>query len=147
MILQIVGIVGAVFLGLASGAVVSGAVFAFIAAIGVVPRMAKRTATEESIIIYEEAIIWGGIFGATTIVFDWRLTALQAGAIPLGLFAGIFFGVLVMSLAETLDVLPILSKRLAMKDGVFWLIVAIAFGKAAGSLLYFIISGFNSPGN
>ena len=144
MILQTVG---AVFLGLASGAVISGAVFAFIAAIGVVPRMAKRTATEESIIIYEEAIIWGGIFGATTIIFDWHLPALQAVAVPLGLFAGIFFGVLAMSLAETLDVLPILSKRLAIKDGIFWFIAATAIGKAAGSLLYFIVSGFNSPGN
>ena len=136
----------AVFIGLASGMVVSGAVFAFIAAIGVVPRMAMRTSTNECVILYEEAIIWGGIFGATTLVFDWRLHSPGFVVAALGLVAGVFFGVLAMSLAEVLDVLPILSKRLAIKGGLFWLVTAIALGKAAGSLLYFIISGFHTNG-
>jgi len=144
---MIVSSVLAVFLGLASGAVVAGAVFAFIAAIGVVPRMAKRTSTQERIIIYEEAIIWGGIFGATTIVFDYRLAVMPAVVAILSLFAGIFFGVLAMSLAEVLDVLPILAKRVAVKKGILCFVLAIALGKAAGSLLYFIVSGFHTPGN
>ena len=135
------------FIGLASGAVVSGAVFAFIAAIGVVPRMAKRTATEESIIIYEEAIIWGGILGATTLIFDYNLPAAPIIIIVLSLLAGMFFGVLAMSLAEVLDVLPILASRIAVKEGIFYFVLAIALGKAAGSLLYFIVSGFHTPGN
>ncbi|MCL2350609.1 MAG: stage V sporulation protein AB [Defluviitaleaceae bacterium] len=130
------------FLGLASGMVVSGAVFAFIAAIGVVPRMAKRTNTPECVVIYEEAIIWGGIFGASTLLFDWRLPGAPVLPGVFGLLAGVFIGVLAMSLAETLDVLPTLAKRLAIKDGVFWFVLAIAGGKMAGSLLYFIVSGF-----
>jgi len=134
--------VGAVFMGLASGMVVSGAVFAFIAAIGVVPRMAKRTNTPECIVIYEEAIIWGGVFGASTLLFDWRLPGAPFVPAVMGLLAGVFIGVLAMSLAEVLDVMPILCKRLAIKGGIFWLVVAIALGKTAGSLLYFIISGF-----
>ena len=133
----------AAFMGLASGMVISGAVFAFIAAIGVVPRMAKRTSTQECIVIYEEAIIWGGIFGATTIVIDWRLHLPGIVIMALGLLVGIFFGVLAMSLAEVLDVMPILSKRLAIKEGLFWLVMATALGKGAGSLLYFIVTGFH----
>jgi len=136
----------AAFVGLASGAVVSGAVFAFIAAIGVVPRMAKRTATEGSIVIYEEAIIWGGILGATTLIFDYNLPVAPFIIIVLSLFAGVFFGVLAMSLAEVLDVLPILASRVAVKEGMFWFVLAIALGKAAGSLLYFVVSGFHTPG-
>ena len=136
----------AAFVGLASGAVVSGAVFAFIAAIGVVPRMAKRTATEESIIIYEEAIIWGGIFGATTLLFNYSLPIWPMIIIILSLFVGIFFGVLAMSLAEVLDVLPILASRIAVKEGMLWFVLAIALGKAVGSLLYFVVSGFHTPG-
>ena len=54
------------FLGLASGVAISGAVFALIAAIGVVPHMAKRTGTQRHVRIFEESIIWGGIFGAVT---------------------------------------------------------------------------------
>jgi len=136
----------AAFVGMASGAVVSGAVFAFIAAIGVVPRLAKRTATEESIVIYEEAIIWGGILGTTTLLFDYSILVMPVIIIALSLLAGVFFGVLAMSLAETLDVLPILAKRIAVKEGVQYFILAIALGKAAGSLLYFIVAGFHTPG-
>ena len=132
-----------VLIGLGSGMVVSGAVFAFIAAIGVVPRMAKRTKTPECVVIYEEAIIWGGIFGATTIVFDWRLSMPAFVIAGLGLASGMFVGVLAMSLAEILDVMPILSKRLGLKGGLFWLVLTIALGKMAGSLLYFVITGFH----
>ena len=134
-----------VLIGITSGMVVSGAVFAFIAAIGVVPRMAARTNTPECVIIYEEAIIWGGIFGATTIVFNWHLQAPAFVIAALGLAAGVFIGVLAMSLAEVLDVLPILAKRLALKGGLFCLVLAIGLGKMAGSLLYFIITGFHKP--
>jgi len=134
------------FVGLASGAVVSGAVFAFIAAIGVVPRMAKRTATPECIVIYEEAIIWGGILGATALIFNYSLPAWPLVIMTLSLLAGVFFGVLAMSLAETLDVLPILASRIAVKEGMFWFVLAIALGKAVGSLLYFVVSGFHNPG-
>ena len=136
----------AAFVGMASGAVVSGAVFAFIAAIGVVPRMAKRTATQENIIIYEEAIIWGGILGAAALVFDYSLPVAPVIIMTFSLLAGIFFGVLAMSLAEVLDVLPILASRIAVKEGMFWFVLAIALGKAAGSLLYFVVSGFHTPG-
>ena len=143
---MIFGRILAGFIGLASGTVVSGAVFAFIAAIGVVPRLAKRTATEGSIIIYEEAIIWGGILGATTLIFNYSIPAAPVIIIILSLLAGVFFGVLAMSLAEVLDVLPILASRVAVKEGMFWFVLAIALGKAVGSLLYFVVSGFHTPG-
>jgi stage V sporulation protein AB len=138
------------FLGLASGTVIAGAVFAFIAAIGVVTRMAQRSNTGEYIIVYEEAIIWGGIFGAVTMAFNVSFN-ISLPAFPvfiafLSLFIGIFFGVLAMCLAETLDVLPILGKRLSIQKGMQYLILAIALGKMSGSLLYFMVSGFYKPG-
>jgi len=140
------GHIAAIVLGIASGTAVSAAVFAFIAAIGVVPRMAKRTNTQKHVRVYEEAIIWGGIFGAATMVFNLFLPLHVVIIVVLSLCIGIFFGVLAMCLAETLDVLPILSKRAAIKNGVSYLVAAIAFGKMTGSLLYFIISGFFKPG-
>ena len=45
-----------IFLGLASGCMVAAGTFAFIAAIGIVPRMAKRTETQRFIRIYEAAM-------------------------------------------------------------------------------------------
>ena len=51
-----------------------------------------------------------------------------------GLSCGIFVGCLVMSLAETLKALPVLSRRLRLA----YLLLAIAAGKCAGSLYYFL---------
>ena len=45
-----------IFLGLASGCMVAAGTFAFIAAIGIVPRMAKRTETQRFIRIYEDNV-------------------------------------------------------------------------------------------
>ncbi len=55
-----------------------------------------------------------------------------------GLFMGIFVGCLVMSLAETLKALPTISRRIHLAVGLQYLIIAIAAGKASGSLLFFI---------
>ena len=59
-------------LGFGGGIVISGAVFAFIAIIGVVPRLAQKSHTEKYIKLYEEAIIWGGILGASCLLFPNR---------------------------------------------------------------------------
>ena len=55
-----------------------------------------------------------------------------------GLSCGIFVGCLVMSLAETLKALPVLSRRLRLAVGLPYLLLAIAAGKCAGSLYYFL---------
>ena len=135
----------AVFFGLASGAVVSGAVFAFIATIGIVPRMAALTKTARHVVIYEEAIIWGGILTVPTIIINYNLPQLPLLAIIVGLAAGVFVGVLAMSLAEVLGVIPILLRRIKVKQGLFYFVLAIALGKVVGSILYFVVSGFHTP--
>ena len=55
----------------------------------------------------------------------------------IGLSIGIFVGCLVMSLAETLQALPVISRRIHLAVGFQYLILSIALGKMAGSLLYF----------
>ena len=56
-----------------------------------------------------------------------------------GLCAGgiIAAGVYVMSLAETLQALPVISRRIHLAVGLQYLIFALAAGKMAGSLVYF----------
>ncbi|MDR2166669.1 MAG: stage V sporulation protein AB [Clostridiales bacterium] len=132
--------------GLASGMAISGAVFALIASVGVVSSMAQRTRTQRYSRVYELAIIWGGIFGSATLAFNIRFPVSDLLVSVLSLAIGVFFGVFVMSLAEELDVLPVTSKRLGVRKGVSWLILAIALGKMAGSLLYFLVSGFFTQG-
>ena len=48
-----------VIISFSSGVVIAGGVFAFIAMIGIVPRMAQKTNTEGHIVSYENSIIYG----------------------------------------------------------------------------------------
>jgi stage V sporulation protein AB len=132
----------AVMLGFGSGAVVSGAVFALIAIIGVVPRLAQKTLTKDYIWLYEEAIIFGGILGCVSGFVDFRIPAPRVVVMLVSFCIGIFYGCLAVSLAEVLDVIPILSRRTKLQSGMFFFILAIALGKLTGSLLYYVIPGF-----
>lgn len=59
--------------------------------------------------------------------------------IPIGLFAGLFIGMLAAALTEVLNVLPILVKRIGMGDRILILLMAIVFGKIIGSLFQWLI--------
>ena len=135
-----------IFIGFASGLVVAGAVFAFITIVGIVPRLAQKTYTIQHIKIYESAIIAGGILGTLGGLFtpSWQIGGWVL--IILGVATGIFYGCLAMSLAEVLDVLPIMTRRLRLERGMFYLVLAMAIGKMAGALLYFLVPGFYDPG-
>jgi len=140
-------VVTAVLIGVGTGLVVSGAVFAFITIIGVVPRMAQKTKTERYIKVFETAIICGGIFGTITGVVNLSLHIGTVSVVLLSLGNGIFFGALAMSLAEVLNVIPILTRRTRLQHGMTYFVLAIALGKLAGALIYFLVSGFFDTGN
>ena len=133
-----------IILGFGAGVVIAGAVFAFIAIIGVVPRLAQKTKTQKYIKFYEEAIIWGGIFGTSTMLIEYYLPIGSVLTIIYSLCIGIFYGALAVSLAEVLNVIPILSRRGRIKEGMMYFITAIALGKLLGSLLYYFVPGFFS---
>jgi len=140
-------IILAAAIGVGTGLVVSGAVFAFITIVGVVPRLAQKTKTERHIRIYESAIILGGIFGTLTGVVQFTLPIGTVAVIILALANGIFFGALAMSLAEVLNVIPILTRRGRLQHGMFFFVLAIALGKFIGALIYFLIPGFYDVGS
>lgn len=130
------------FYGFSSGLLVSAGVFAFIAAIGIVPRLAKRTETQRFIPLYEDIITLGGLFGTTAMFIDYRLPPVPFLAGTFALLTGIFVGVLAVALAEVLNVMPVMLRRSRITRGLPWLILAFALGKAAGSLVYFLVDGF-----
>ncbi len=131
-----------ILIGFGSGLVIAGAVFAFIAVIGIVPRLADKTGTTRYIKIYEEAIIAGGILGCVIMLADPYLPVGRVAVIIYSLLVGIFYGCLAVSLAEVLDVIPVLARRVRVRQGLKWFVAAIALGKLAGSLLYYFVPGF-----
>ena len=144
--MEILSYILAILLGVGTGLVVAGAVFAFITIVGVVPRMAQKTKTERHIKVYETAIILGGIFGTLTGLGNIRLPIGNIGVVGLSIANGIFFGALAMSLAEVLNVIPILTRRARLQHGMFYFVMAIALGKFVGALVYFLVPGFFDSG-
>ena len=131
-----------ILFGFASGVVVAAGTFAFIAAIGIVPRMAQGTKTKQYIRLYEDAILLGGLSGCIFMFGNIQMHLPIWSVSIIALLCGIFVGVLAMALAEVLNVMPILMRRAKLQKGITWFVVSFALGKLFGSLLYFFIDGF-----
>lgn len=126
--------------GLSAGGVIAAGIFAFLAIIGVFPRLIGKTGTSRHILLYETFIILGGALGNVLDLYEFPIPLGAAGTAALGIFGlavGVFVGCLAMSLAETLKALPVISRRIRLSVGLQYLIFAIALGKLSGSLLYF----------
>lgn len=130
-----------IFIGLSAGGVIAAGVFAFLVIIGVFPRLIGKTGTKRHLLLYGTVIVTGGVLGNIADLYEFPIL-LHAMAMPFlgvfGLAVGIFVGCLVMSLAETLKALPVISRRIYLAVGLQYLILAIALGKVAGSLTYFL---------
>ncbi len=124
--------------GLSAGGIVAAGIFAFLAIIGVFPRLMGKSKTKR-ILLYETVIIVGGVLGNISDIYE--IPIRFGGNLAMGVFglaSGIFVGCLVMSLAETLKSLPVISRRIHLAVGLQYLILAIALGKLGGSLVYFV---------
>lgn len=131
-----------VIFSLSSGLMVSAGVFAFIAAIGIIPRMAWRTGTRRYIRFYEDIIVLGGLWGTTAMYIEYRLPSWDWLIMAVFLLEGMFVGILAMALTEVLNVMPILMRRTRLTKGLQWLILVFALGKVVGSLIYYLVEGF-----
>ncbi len=127
------------FLGIASGFVVSAGTFAFLIVIGVVPRMIGKCNRAAETMHFENAIILGGILGNIASVFlRLRFPFGPLFLCAYGLSAGIFVGCIAVALAEILNTFPIVFRRIGLKEGLTFMMLAMAFGKMAGSFYYFL---------
>ena len=135
-------------IGISSGIMVSAGVFTVLFVVGLVPRFAGRTDTARCELFSEACLIFGAVLADVLSVFPIRRSLgsgphilLTVLLVMIGIFAGIFVGCLSIALAEVLDGIPIFARRVKLKMGVSTAVLAIALGKIAGSLIYFI-NGF-----
>lgn len=146
-------------LGASFGLIVSGGVFTVLISVGLIPRFAGKMHIAKYIFFLEEMVVLGTIVGDFFSIFsdwgnfgEWILAHQVFGQgqtagvwhavgnlllIAFGLFSGIFVGCLALAIAEMLDTIPIFSRRIGFRHGLGIAILAVAFGKLAGSLIYF----------
>lgn len=135
---EIISILFRVIWGLGMGIILSGGIIAFITIIGIIPLMAHRTQTSEHHILYGSAIMLGTFIGSILSMWPITLPVSNLFIAFFGLTSGIFTGVLIIALAEVLDVFPITDRRLKIKKGVYLMVYALALGKMIGSLYFWL---------
>ncbi len=135
-----VKIVFVMFLGLAAGFAVGSGFVAFLAVLGIIPRLMQLSKTMKMVIAYEWAVILGTIAGGMGSLWNPSLMLPPWIMIPIGAACGIFVGMMAAALTEVLNVFPILTKRIGIDEKIVILMTAFVLGKIAGSLfqwLYF----------
>lgn len=146
-------------MGMSFGVFAAGGVFTVLISVGLIPRFAGKMHVSRKVFLFEEAVVCGTLFGDFFSVFDrygrigdfikenqvfgsgrteavWYMAG-TAVLIVFGLFAGVFVGCLALAIAEMLNTIPIFSRRIGFRHGLGIAVLAMALGKAAGSLLYF----------
>lgn len=128
-----------VIIGFSGGLAVGGGFIAFLSVLGIIPRLTQLSKARNLITVYGACVIIGSLFGTflsfTNINWNQPLIIL----IIWGGLHGVFNGMLAAALTEILNVFPLLSKRIGMRQYLMWLLMAIVFGKVFGSLFQWII--------
>lgn len=146
-------------LGLSFGFFAAGGVFTVLISVGLIPRFAGKMHVSNKVFLFEEAVVAGTLLGDFLSVFDryaqfgrrildsnifgkvlteevWHYIGTVI-LILFGLFAGIFVGCLALAIAEMLNSIPIFARRINFRHGLGIAVLAVALGKAVGSLVYF----------
>lgn len=115
-----------------AGSAVSAGFVAFITMLGIFDKLGEQTKSGRQIHVIESMIISGVTVGNAAYLFGLRIPVGLAGFCIFNLFGGLFIGCLAGALAETLQVMPILSRRLNIRTWLPYVIAAAALGKALG---------------
>lgn len=128
-----------IIIGFSGGLAVGSGLIAFLSVLGIIPRLTQLSKTGKLLSLYGACVIIGSIFGTflsfTNISWNQPVIIL----VIWGGLHGIFNGMLAAALTEILNVFPLLSKRIRMKQYLLWLLMAIVFGKVFGSLFQWLI--------
>ncbi|PMC39780.1 stage V sporulation protein AB [Bacillus sp. UMB0899] len=127
-----------IIIGLSGGLVVGSGFVAFLAVLGIIPRLTQLTKTYQFIHVYEGAIILGAVLVGWVSLRNSMLFQSELWLVPIGLLCGIFIGMLAAALTEVLNVFPILAKRVGLGEKIVVLLMAIVFGKIVGSLFHWM---------
>lgn len=128
-----------VIIGFSGGLAVGAGFVAFITVLGIIPRLVQLSKTMHLLKVYTACVVIALLFGTYLSFTD--VTTAQPAIFLLfwGLLHGIFNGMLAAALTEVVNVIPILSRRIRMDNYLLILLMAIVFGKIAGSLFQWTV--------
>ena len=122
--------------GLGQGLLVSAAIMLYVTILDILPRCALLSGVRLPM------NVWGGCFAAGVMIADLGSLFGLTFYLPIWLngiafiFFGAYVGVLVMALAETLDLFPACLGKIVPSKAMKAILFLLVVGKIAGSLLY-----------
>ncbi|HHT98227.1 MAG TPA: stage V sporulation protein AB [Clostridiales bacterium] len=128
------------FIGLISGTFIAAGLYAFLIIIGTITRLVSRTETAKQIGKYEDVIVVGATCGNLIYVFEYSPPLNIIGLIIFGGFSGVFVGCLASALAETVQAIPVFSKRIKLKVGMPYIIISLGLGKCLATFYQLFIN-------
>nr|WP_294570616.1 stage V sporulation protein AB [uncultured Romboutsia sp.] len=125
-----------IIFGLSSGIMVGAGVISLLILVGIIPRMAQLSNTRSFINFYEKILVIGTFLGSLISIQNIGITVGKVGVLVFGLAYGIFIGFLSSGLAEILDYIPIISRRLKIPTIYLkYIIISLLIGKVIGSFI------------
>ncbi len=130
------------FVGFCEGLLTGGSVIALVVILEVIPRICEFSGTEKYTWIYDDFTVLGAVWGSLSAYISIKF---NFGIIPVivwGLFSGTFVGIVAVALADVLDVIPVVLKRLRIENYVTVFVITMLLGRMLGALVYYRIPGF-----
>ena len=125
-----------IIFGLSSGIMVGAGVISLLILVGIIPQMAQLSNTRSFINFYEKILVIGTFLGSLISIQNIGITVGKVGVLIFGLAYGIFIGFLSSGLAEILDYIPIISRRLKIPTIYLkYIIISLLIGKVIGSFI------------
>lgn len=125
-----------IIFGLSSGIMVGSGVIALLILVGIIPRMSQISNTRSFVNFYEKILVIGTFLGALISIQNIHLSIGKIGVLVFGLAYGVFVGFLSSGLAEILDYIPIVSRRLKIPTLYLkYIIISLLIGKVIGSFI------------
>ena len=126
-------------IGFSGGTIVAGGLYAFITFLKILQRLSTCTGTVKYSMFFEDCVMLGGILGNLFYIFEWRLPFGSIFMVAYASFSGLFVGCLAIALAEVIDVIPAIARRIKLKAGLSVLIFCTTIGKGIGTLLQLVV--------
>lgn len=123
------------FIGISGGGLIAAGLFAFISMVGVITRLAARTKAANHIKFFEDLIILGATLGNVLYIYNFAFPIGRIGLVLFGFFSGVYVGCLAVALAEVINAIPVIAKRIKIQMGMPYIVCSMAIAKALGSFI------------
>ena len=125
-----------IIIAFGGGLTAGSAAAAFLALLEVIPRLMQISDTRDYIKLYQGTLTFGFVLFTLIYFSNFHLNLNKYTVIPAGFLYGMFIGIFSSALAEVLNVIPVLAKKLKLKNHLTYVIYTLMAGKVLGSIFY-----------